>query len=334
VDVAFSRHHQRHRRVLKNAGDLPLHPTIFSIYVKYLPDSARCGYKRPRCPPTSSGVFSLANAPRQKVTELPTARDPESAEQSNDEDRRYRAPALEKGLDVLELLAARGEPLTMMQISTELARSVSELFRMVQVLEFRGYVQMTESGNGYVLTDRLFALGMTRAPAKDLVQAAIPYMRGFAQKTNQSCHLVVASGDQMVVVNRVEAAGDVGFSVRVGFRRPLVGSSSGLVLFAFQPESIRNEWKLRLSPAVGQRAWDDFETLARKARRDGFVRRPSDLTKGITDLSAPIMHLGMVVGALTCPHVETRKSFNASAALTYVRSTAQEVTQALAGGLE
>ena len=274
----------------------------------------------------------MANTPRQKVTGA--SKLPPPSKEANDEDRRYRAPALEKGLDILELLAARGEPLTMMQISTELDRSVSELFRMIQVLEFRGYVQMAESGTGYVLTDRLFALGMTQGPTKDLVEAAIPYMRSFAQKTNLSCHLVIASGDQMVVVNRVEAAGDVGFSVRVGFRRPLVGSTSGLVLFAFQPENIRHEWKLRLSPAVGQRAWDDFEARASKARRDGFVRLPSDLTKGITDLSAPIMHLDMVVGALTCPHVETRKSASVSAALTYVRSTAQEVTQALAGGLE
>lgn len=275
----------------------------------------------------------LANTPKRKVIELPTAKRSQSAGKADDEDRRYRAPALEKGLDVLELLAARSEPMSMMQISTELDRSVSELFRMVQVLEFRGFVQMTESGNGYVLTDRLFALGMTRAPAKDLVEAALPYMRGFAQKTNQSCHLAIASGDQMVVVNRVEASGDVGFSVRVGFHRSLVVSSSGLVLFAFQPENVRHEWKVRLSAGVGQRAWDDFESRARKARRDGFVRAPSDLTKGITDLSAPVMHLGGVVGALTCPHIETRKSLSVDATLTYVRSTAQEVTQALAGGL-
>ena len=130
----------------------------------------------------------MANTRRQKVIDLPTAKHIASDRGASDEDRRYRAPALEKGLDVLELLAARREPISMMQISTELDRSVSELFRMVQVLEFRGFVQMAESGNGYVLTDLLFALGMTRAPAKDLVDSAIPYMRGFAQKTNQSCH--------------------------------------------------------------------------------------------------------------------------------------------------
>src|SRR5687767_12119688 len=98
-------------------------------------------------PSTNQEQF-LANPPRQKVIELPAAKRSKSTDKGDDEDRRYRAPALEKGLDVLELLAARSEPLSMMQISTELDRSVSELFRMVQVLEFRGFVQMAESGSG------------------------------------------------------------------------------------------------------------------------------------------------------------------------------------------
>lgn len=36
------------------------------------------------------------------------------------DDRKYRAPALEKGLDVLELLSAQGEPMTPSQMSATL----------------------------------------------------------------------------------------------------------------------------------------------------------------------------------------------------------------------
>jgi DNA-binding IclR family transcriptional regulator len=249
-------------------------------------------------------------------------------------ERKYRAPALEKGLDVLELLAATGQPMSLMQISNQLGRSVNELFRMVQVLEFRGYVHAAPAGEGYLLTDRLFALGMTRAPTKDLVETALPFLRQFTQKTHQSCHLAVASGDQMVVVARIEAPGDLGFSVRVGFRRSLVLSTSGLVLFAYQPETVRAEWHARLGDAAGKKVWKDFEARARRARRDGFVRMPSDITKGIVDLSAPVMQHGGVVGAMTCPHVETRNSLSVDATIRHLRAAAQEVSTSLAGGLE
>jgi hypothetical protein len=42
--------------------------------------------------------------------------------QDDADDRKYRAPALEKGLDVLELLAAHGPVLTPSQMSSELGR--------------------------------------------------------------------------------------------------------------------------------------------------------------------------------------------------------------------
>lgn len=125
--------------------------------------------------------------------------------------RDYRAPALEKGLDVLELLAANRGGLTLTQISSALERSSSELFRMVQVLEARGYVGRAADEDGLILTNKLFALGMARAPAKDLLEAALPTMRAVCPRIGQSCHLAVASGDQMVVVARVEAPGDQGF---------------------------------------------------------------------------------------------------------------------------
>ena len=73
---------------------------------------------------------------------------------------RYRAPALEKGLDVIELLAAEKSPLNLSAISQRLGRSSGELFRMLQVLEFKGFITTADNGSGYVLTNKLFALAM------------------------------------------------------------------------------------------------------------------------------------------------------------------------------
>jgi DNA-binding IclR family transcriptional regulator len=69
---------------------------------------------------------------------------PDSA--NDDNDRKYRAPALEKGLDILELLARNGAPMTTSQMAVTLGRSVSELFRMVLALEFRGYIESSPDG--------------------------------------------------------------------------------------------------------------------------------------------------------------------------------------------
>ncbi len=244
-----------------------------------------------------------------------------------DEERKYSAPALEKGLDVLELLAARGTPLTMSQIASELNRSVSELFRMVDALVRRGYVAQAESGDGFELTNKLFALGMARAPAKSLLEDALPEMRKLSQAIGQACHLAVASEEQMVVVARIEAPGNQGFSVRVGYRRPLVDSTSGLVLYAFQPENIRSEWHSRLSPTVTQKVWKSFEERAALARTQKFVKADSEVTRHIVDLSAPIMAADGVAAALTCPYIETPRAISIKDTIAAIRHAAGEISR-------
>jgi DNA-binding IclR family transcriptional regulator len=246
-------------------------------------------------------------------------------------DPKYRAPALEKGLAVLELLAGAREPMSLNVISRQLKRSVSELFRMIQVLEFRGYLEIASTGEGYVLSNKLFTLGMTRAPTRNLHDAALPVMHRLADRIGQSCHLGVASADQMVIVARVEAPGYLGFSVRIGYRRSLVESTSGLVLYAFQSDLVRAEWKARLSESVSRRDWVNFERRGHAARKAGFVRSASDAVQGVIDLSAPVTQSGSVAAALTIPYVKTSRSLSDEETVGLVVLAAQEISRELGG---
>jgi DNA-binding IclR family transcriptional regulator len=64
---------------------------------------------------------------------------------------RYAVPALDKGLDVIELLARENEGLTLNEIARLLDRTSSELFRMVNALARRGYIGQRDSDR-YSLT--------------------------------------------------------------------------------------------------------------------------------------------------------------------------------------
>jgi DNA-binding IclR family transcriptional regulator len=222
--------------------------------------------------------------------------------QEETDDRKYRAPALEKGLDVLELLSSHGESMTPSQMSTVLGRSVSELFRMIQVLEFRGYIE--QSPDGYRLTNRLFTLGMAQAPVKSLVEAALPAMRELANATIQSCHLVVVSGEQIVVIARIEGPGDLGFSVRVGYRRNLIDATSGLIFYGCAPVALKAELRERLMARWGAARTGRFIKAADEAGARGYAERPSDFVRGVTDLVAPIMGADGVIATLISPYIE------------------------------
>ncbi|USI74832.1 IclR family transcriptional regulator [Sphingomonas morindae] len=214
---------------------------------------------------------------------------------------KYRAPALLKGLEILELLARAPQPMPTSDISAALGRSVSELFRMLQVLEETGYI--SRSGEGYRITNRLFSLGMAQPPVRDLLGQALPEMRALASATQQSCHLAVASGAEIAVVATVEAPGLLGFAVRMGYRRPLIQSASGHILLAFQSAAVRAEM-LRETRAA-RLAFDAGALDAQLAaiRAAGYVTMASPMLTAITDVSAPVLADGAAVAALTMPFV-------------------------------
>lgn len=237
-----------------------------------------------------------------------------------EDDRKYRAPALEKGLDILELLAQRREPLTTSQIATQLGRSVSELFRMVLTLEYRGFIAPAEVGEGYELTNKLFALGMAQTPTRTLLDAALPLMNEMAREVGQSCHLVVPSGDQVVVVARVESPRDLGFAVRVGYRRRVIESASGLLLYGLRSPQEQDAWRPQLAQKGEEQRLKRFLKESEEAVAQGYVRRPSDFVNGVTDLSFPIVgSQGNAVAALIVPFIVS----------TPLPSTAEEVIEAL-----
>ena len=183
-----------------------------------------------------------------------------------------------------------------------------------------------------MLSNKLFALGMTRAPARDLHDAALPVMHRLAERIGQSCHLGVVSDDQMVIVARVEAPGDLGFSVRIGYRRALrrLHLRPRAVRVSVRPGASRVEeaaWRA----ARHAREWIDFERRGHAARKAGYVTAPSHAVQGVIDLSAPVTQSGSVAAALTVPYVKTARSLSVQETVGPLVQAADEISSHLVG---
>lgn len=226
---------------------------------------------------------------------------------NEDGERKYRAPALEKGLDVLELLAQHGMPMTTSQMAATLGRSVSELFRMVLALEYRGYITSAGDGrDGYVLTNKLFTLGIAQGSARDLLEAALPAMKELSREVGQSCHLVVPSAEQIVVVARIESPMDLGFSVRVGYRRRLIDTNSGLMLYGYAPTEVKANWLPILSEGVDAATIADFIRRSEQATAQGYVQSPSEFVDGVVDHCMPVLGMRGASASLIVPFIKIK----------------------------
>jgi len=158
--------------------------------------------------------------------------------QSPTSDERYNAPALDKGLDILEALSTCSQGYTLGELATAVGRNVNQIFRMVVVLQRRGYIQ-ADANDRYTLTLKVFRLAHQQPPLKRLVQAAMPLLQELAERACQSCHLSVYQQGRVVVVAQVDSPGRWSFGLKLGAVMGLTDTSSGHVLLAWQDEVAR-----------------------------------------------------------------------------------------------
>ncbi len=260
-----------------------------------------------------------------------------SQSDQDDKDAKYRAPALEKGLDIIELLSNRQEPMTQSEIARALDRSKNEIYRMLCTLVRSGYVSRTSSGDGYMLSLKLFATAQRYSPIVRLLEAASPIMRRCAKKVWQSCHIGMESGGAIVIVSSVEAPGNWGLSIRTGSVIGLWNTGSGRIISAFRTDEEVEELLEAHIPAVGEPPLDKSRFLdeLQQIREIGYYKAPSETTQGVTNLSFPIFSpTGEVIAALSSPflvRVDNLKTASLEESEQVFREAAESLTNYFRG---
>jgi DNA-binding IclR family transcriptional regulator len=243
-------------------------------------------------------------------------------------DRGYSAPALEKGLEILEILAEASAALSQKQLADRLGRSVSEIFRMLSVLEEKGYVARNAEG-GYLLTVKLYELAHRHPPLRRLVVAATPVLERLSQATGQSCYLVVLQGDDIVVVAQSDPATWRVLSVKLGARFSIThGPTSALVLAAYMNEPEREALLGRMGDRRG------VEARLAEIVKKGAAVIPVSRIPGLIDVSAPVFDaLGHVVAALSINYLPQRPPApDIDRVSLQLREAAAEISRGLGSG--
>jgi DNA-binding IclR family transcriptional regulator len=219
--------------------------------------------------------------------------------------RSYPTPALEKGLDLLELFARTPEGLTVSEAARCLNRTVSEIFRMILCLEQRDYLAQSPNKERYHLTLRMFRLAQEHPPTKRLVTEALPTMHWLASELRQSCHLGIVDGGHVVILAQVDSPESTGFYVRMGSKVDLMHAATGHVILAHQNEDARERAVDGWRQETKKRKPADLEEHLARIRARGYERRASYEVAGVMNVSFPVLNLqGEAIAGLTVPYVK------------------------------
>lgn len=223
------------------------------------------------------------------------------------EAKTYTAPALEKGLDIIELLSQEPDGLTQREIALKLNRTIGEIFRMLSVLHQRGYLKTGLNDDRYTLTHKLLATAQQFSPLKRLTHAANEKMKELAFEIEQSCHLVIYYEGMGHIILQQDPPSERILTVRLGAKASLLNSCSGHVLLAFANENQQKQMLVRAQEYTSDS--DNYTLDLERIRTNGFEVIESQQALGVTDIGFPIFDFSSsVVAALVVPYFELKSN--------------------------
>jgi len=245
----------------------------------------------------------------------------------------YPVPALEKGLDILEALAAAAGPQSLAGLAARLDRSSSELFRMLNCLERRGYLTRDAASGRYGLSLKLFGLAHGHSVANKLLAAARGPMRTLTEKTGESCHLSMLERGRLLVLAQEESPERIRLSIEVGGVFDPVATASGRLLLA-QLGAGERAAIVATSPA-GRRltaaGCARLEAALARVRRLGMSAAKSETVEGVRDLAVLVGRPEAgVTAALAVTRLQRRnRRVDGTALVAAARVAARAITAAL-----
>jgi DNA-binding IclR family transcriptional regulator len=192
-----------------------------------------------------------------------------------------------------------------MQSATEIGRRAglpsSTAHRIVDELVAAGLLERDEDRRVH-LGMRLWELALRGSTALRLRQAALPHMERVQARIREHTQLAVLEQDEALFLERLSHP-DAGANItRVAGRLPLHASSSGLVLLAYAPSTLRERVLARPLRALAPETVTDAARLRRllaDVRRTGVVIAPGSVEAVSTGVAVPIRDAGTVVAALS-----------------------------------
>lgn len=203
---------------------------------------------------------------------------------------------LDRGLVVLELVAASPSGLTVAELAQRVDVHRAVCYRLVATLSGHGLVSRGADGR-VRLGAAVRHLALRLQP--QLVNAARPVLADLANRTSMSAFLSLAEEDECVATEVVEPADTVlHVAYRVGNRHPLTKGAAGVAILAARPPAEHDPETVRRARELGY-------AVTRAELQAGAVGVSVALPKTLgTEGSVGVVTLGPVDEALVAKQVQ------------------------------
>ncbi|MGW6459084.1 IclR family transcriptional regulator [Streptomyces sp. NPDC055078] len=147
----------------------------------------------------------------------------------------YPIGSVDKALRLL-CVVAEERAIRVADASRRIGVARSTAHRLLEMLQLHGFAQQDPQTRAYVPGPRLLGIGAAALHNLDIRAIARPVLEALVEEVQESAHLVILAGSDMLIIDAVESARALRVSSRVGVRVPGYAAAGGRAVLAEMPE--------------------------------------------------------------------------------------------------
>jgi IclR family KDG regulon transcriptional repressor len=217
--------------------------------------------------------------------------------------KRMKVQVLDRALDIVELLSKEQHGLSLTDIARRLDLHKSTVYRLLQSLKDRGYIEKTAEGN-YRLGMEWIELSSIHLNNLELKTEAQPLLRELAGLVNNTVFLAMHQDDEVIYIDKMETHNSLRKYSIIGTRAPLYCTALGKAMLTGRSATeIRQTFKHRKLKGYTPKTFTDVDRLVAeidKTRARGWSIDDEEYEKGLRCIGAPIRdYRSQVIGAVS-----------------------------------
>lgn len=194
--------------------------------------------------------------------------------------------SLDKAVGLLQAIA--NQPRTLSELAVRAGLPASTTHRLLADLGEHGLVR--QDGRTFLLGTRLMSLGERARRQFDLPDLAMPHMKALSEATQETVHLGILDGHDVVYLAKIEGSRGLQMASYVGLRSSAQTTAMGKVLIADLP---RDEWESKIVdlPPRTERsivAQADYVRELHAVAEQGYALDREENEVGVRCVAAPI----------------------------------------------
>lgn len=239
-----------------------------------------------------------------------------------------RPTQLERALQVLRTFYPQGIALRHADIAQRAGLPKSTTHRLVMEMWRLGVLE--RQGDRYTVGNIMFELGELAPLRSSLREVALPYLQDLHAATRGTVHLAVASGHDVLLVDRVRGHHMPSMPAPVGGRLPVTACGLGKALLTFGDPRLLREVEGRPFRRLTSRSVGDVATLhdhVNVTRERGYALAMEEAARGLACVAAPVLRHGVAVAAVSVSVPTPREPSSVMALAAEVRGAASALSR-------